>query len=197
VTPIGLDDQLAGIARDWLALDAAGRTVAVTASRNQHVDAPDSTIQHARLHAGDLDPSTAIPIADGEQARVREIVVTRRNDQDLAASTGETVRNRDQWLVVAAAPDGTATVERLDGRAAVTLPAHYVAEHVRLGYAATEHGYQEDTVDVGIALTSSANHPSRAVRRHHQRTRRQQHPRHHRLRRPRRSPRHPRCGPGA
>jgi DNA repair exonuclease SbcCD ATPase subunit len=31
-----------------------------------------------------------------------------------------------------------------------------VAEHVRLGYAATEHGHQGDTVDVGTALTSAA-----------------------------------------
>jgi hypothetical protein len=31
-----------------------------------------------------------------------------------------------------------------------------VAEHVRLGYAATEHGHQGDTVDVGIALASAA-----------------------------------------
>ena len=30
------------------------------------------------------------------------------------------------------------------------------AEHVRLGYAATEHGHQGDTVDVGIALVSTA-----------------------------------------
>ena len=40
--------------------------------------------------------------------------------------------------------------------ATVTLPAEYVTEHVRLGYAATEHGHQGDTVDVGIALTSAA-----------------------------------------
>jgi hypothetical protein len=32
-----------------------------------------------------------------------------------------------------------------------------VAEHVRLGYAATEHGHQGDTVDVGIALISAAS----------------------------------------
>ena len=36
------------------------------------------------------------------------------------------------------------------------LPADYAHEHVRLGYAATEHGYQSDTVDHSIALSSAA-----------------------------------------
>jgi hypothetical protein len=40
------------------------------------------------------------------------------------------------------------------GHGDVSLPADYVGEHVRLGYAATEHGWQSDTVDTAIALTS-------------------------------------------
>ena len=36
------------------------------------------------------------------------------------------------------------------------LPAEYVTEHVRLGYAATEHGYESDTVTIGINLASEA-----------------------------------------
>ncbi len=36
----------------------------------------------------------------------------------------------------------------------MTLPADYVHDHVRLGYAATEHGWQSDTVDTAIAVTS-------------------------------------------
>jgi hypothetical protein len=151
-----LGDHLAGIAHEWLVLSAAGRTVAVTASSNQHVDALNTTIQHARLHAGDLDPAAAVPIAGGEQAHVGEIVVTRRNDRQLTTSDGETVRNRERWLVIAAQSDGALAVERLDGRGSVTLPADYVAEHVRLGYAGTEHGHQGDTVDIGIALASPA-----------------------------------------
>jgi hypothetical protein len=130
--------------------------VAVTASSNQHVDALNNTIQHARLAAGDLDPATAVSIAGGERVHVGEIVVTRRNDRDVRTSTGETVRNRDRWLVRATDLDGGLTVERLDGRGSVTLLAEYVAEHVRPGYAATEHGHQGDTVDIGIALASSA-----------------------------------------
>lgn len=38
----------------------------------------------------------------------------------------------------------------------MTLPADYASEHVRLGYASTEHGNQGDTVDVGIELATVA-----------------------------------------
>ena len=108
IQPGTLDEHLAGIAHDWLTLTAAGRTVAVTASSNQHVDALNNTIQHARLDAGQLDPATAVAIAGGERAHVGEIVVTRRNDRRLTTSIGETVRNRDHWTVTATHPDGRA-----------------------------------------------------------------------------------------
>jgi conjugative relaxase-like TrwC/TraI family protein len=151
-----LEEHLAGIARDWLDLTAVGRTVAITASSNEHVDALNNTIQHARLADGHLDPATAVPIAGSERAHVGEMVVTRCNDRRLTTSADETVRNREQWLVTATDREGGLTVERVDGRGTVTLPADYVADHVRLGYAATEHGHQGDTVDVGIALASAA-----------------------------------------
>ncbi len=36
----------------------------------------------------------------------------------------------------------------------MTLPADYARAHVRLGYAATGHGYQGDTVDVGLGVVT-------------------------------------------
>ena len=47
-------------------------------------------------------------------------------------------------------------MSHLGGHGTLTLPADYVRRHVRLGYAATEHGHQGDTVDVGITLVSTA-----------------------------------------
>ena len=44
---------------------------------------------------------------------------------------------------------------RIDGHSTVTLPASYVAEHVRLGYAATEPGNQSDTQDHSITLATT------------------------------------------
>ncbi len=109
-----------------------------------------------RLTVGDLDPSTAVPIGDGEHAHIGDIVASRRNHRRLCTERGEPVRNRDLWTVVATHGDGAVTVSHLGGHGSVTLPADYTREHVRLGYAATEHGHQGDTVDISIALVSRA-----------------------------------------
>lgn len=42
------------------------------------------------------------------------------------------------------------------GRGTITLPVEYVRQHVRLGYAATEHGYESATVTAGIELACAA-----------------------------------------
>ncbi len=144
------------IARDWLGHHVDGKTVAIVASTNDHVDALNDAIQQVRLTVGDLAPHVAVPIGGREHARVGEIVATRRNDRRLCTERGEPVRSRDRWTVIATHPDGALTVSHLGGHGTVTLPADYSRQHVRLGYAATEHGHQGDTVDIALALVSSA-----------------------------------------
>jgi hypothetical protein len=112
-------------------------------------------VQSARLTAGHLDRNTAAPIAGGEQVHVGDVVATRRNDRTLTSS-GEPVRNRETWTVAGIGADGSMTVTRERGHGTVTLPADYAHEHVRLGYAATEHGYHSDTVDHALALATPA-----------------------------------------
>ncbi len=150
------DEHIDRIAKEWLGLTADGKSSAITATTNQHVDAINGTVQHARLTVGQLDPDAVVRIAGGEHAHLGEVIVTRRNDRELRTSTGEPVRNRDLWVVTATHPDGALTVSHLRGHGTLTLPADYAGRHVRLGYAATEHGHQGDTVDVGITLVSTA-----------------------------------------
>jgi conjugative relaxase-like TrwC/TraI family protein len=150
------DEHLDRIAKEWLGLTAHGKSVAVTASTNEQVDAINDAVQHARLTVGQLDADAVVRIAGGEHAYLGEVIVTRRNDRELRTSLGEPVRNRDRWLVTATRRGGALTVSRLDGHGTITLPADYCREHVRLGYAATEHGHQGDTVDIGIAVVSTA-----------------------------------------
>jgi conjugative relaxase-like TrwC/TraI family protein len=149
-----LDDHLTRIAATWINHHHTGSTLAVIASTNDHVDTINHAIQTARLAAGHLDPTTATRIAASETAYVGDVVATRRNDRRLVTSHGEPVRNRDTWTVTALDRDGSITVSHRAGHGGVTLPADYVREHVRLGYAATEHGWQSDTVHIAIALTS-------------------------------------------
>ena len=130
--------------------------MAVTAATNDHVDLLNHAIQQARLAAGHLDPARAAAVAGGERAHPGDWVATRRNDRTLTTTAGHAVHNRDLWTVEQVHGDGALTVTHRHGHGTVTLPAEYTARHVRLGYAATGHGHQGDTVDVALTLVDGA-----------------------------------------
>ena len=150
-----LDDHLARIATSWIDRHDAGETTAMVASSNDHVDVINAAVQAARLAAGHLDPDLSVVIAGGEQAHPGDVVATRRNDRRLITTAGEPVRNRETWTVTAVHADGALTVTQELGHGTVCLPVEYVRDHVRLGYAATEHGYESATVTAGIELASA------------------------------------------
>jgi conjugative relaxase-like TrwC/TraI family protein len=149
-------DHVERIAREWVGLTRAGRTVAITAATNDHVDAINDAVQRLRLGLGELRPDRRARIGGAEHVNPGDVIVTRRNDRELRTSTGEPVRNRDSWDVVSTHADGSLTVSHRGGHGTLSLPRDYVRQHVRLGYAATEHGNQGETVDVGIQLVSTA-----------------------------------------
>ena len=149
-----LDTHLEAMAQAWIDHHARDETVALVASTNEHVDAINRRVQVVRGAAGHLDPDRGTRIAGGEMAWVGDIVATRRNDRRLVTTTGEQVRNRDTWTVTAIHADGAITVTQQQGHGTLTLPADYVRQHVRLGYAATEHGYQSETATISICLAS-------------------------------------------
>jgi hypothetical protein len=156
ITGGSFNGHLHAVAAEWMTVTASGQSIAITASSNAHVDALNAVIQRVRLAAGHLDPDRVVPIGACESAHVGDVVVTRRNDRQLLTSAGQPVRNRDRWIVTATLTDGALVASHLGGHGDVTLPAAYAREHVRLGYAATEHGHQGDTVDVAYALVTRA-----------------------------------------
>lgn len=149
------DDLAARAAHRWAFATAAGQKVAVVAETNEHVDALNAAIQDLRARQGDLGPDCA-RIAGTEMAHIGDRVVTRRNDRSLLTDRAEPVRNRDRWTVHAVAANGALTLDHDRGHGTVVLPADYVRSHVRLGYAATAHGNQGDTVDLGITIVTAA-----------------------------------------
>ncbi|MGH9286721.1 MAG: MobF family relaxase [Acidimicrobiales bacterium] len=155
VTAGTVEGLVAEAARRWLAHTAAGQRVAVVAETNDHVDALNGAIQRQRRVHGQLG-ARAVRVGGGETAAVGDIVATRRNDRTLRTDRGEPVRNRDLWSVVGVRRDGSLTVSHHNGHGQVTLPANYVRAHVRLGYAATGHGYEGDTVDVSLGVVTAA-----------------------------------------
>jgi hypothetical protein len=150
------DDHVSTIAHRWAAHTAKERTVAVVASTNEHVDALNAAIQQLRIDLGQLDADTSAGIAGGERAMIGDHVVTRRNDRRIVTDHGEPIRNRELWTVTDIGHDGSLTVTANRGHATAVLPVEYIHDHVRLGYAATEHGVQGDTTTIGIELVSTA-----------------------------------------
>ena len=149
-----LVEHLDDIASAWITAHSVGERLAITATTNEQVAAINQTIHEYRDFAGQLGSDWIA--GEGGSFCVGDVIVTRRNERHLHTSTGDTVRNRDYWTVDAITPDGGLAVTRIDGHGTVTLPNGYVAEHVQLGYAATEPGNQSETMDRSITLASGA-----------------------------------------
>lgn len=156
VTAHDVDTHLTAIADAWITHNAEGHRVAVTAETNQQVDALNLAIQSRRRAEGDLDVDRTTRIAGSETVSAGDVIVTRRNDRMLRTDESEPVRNRELWTVDAVNRDGSLAVSRIQGHGTVTLPVDYTRSHVRLGYAATAHGHQGDTVDVSYTLVSTS-----------------------------------------
>ena len=152
VHPGDFQSQLDRIADAWIHHHADDKTVAVTAETNAEVDALNRAIQDTRRDLGHLDERAAAPIAAGETAGLGDLVVTRRNDRTVRTEHGEPVRNRELWRVEAVNVDGSFTLSRQRGQGTVIIPLEYAHQHLRLGYAATAHGHQGDTVDISYTL---------------------------------------------
>ncbi|MGQ0617677.1 MAG: MobF family relaxase, partial [Acidimicrobiia bacterium] len=153
------DDLIDRIARAWVHDHEREHTIAVTAETNAHVDALNTVIQARRRSVGHLDPDHAVVIGGGETASPGDFVVTRRNDRTLRTTAGEPVRNRERWRIESVQTDGSLTLSQDRGHDRVTVPADYARRHLRLGYAATAHGHQGDTVDRSYTLiTPSTSH---------------------------------------
>ena len=101
-----------------------------------------------------------IVLADGLEAAVGDIVVTRKNNSKYMArdSDGKTtgrVKNGDLWNVVEVGVDGSLRIENRTSGGRVVVAADYITDNVQLGYAATVHRSQGMTVGTCHVLTDS------------------------------------------
>ncbi|MBB1496099.1 relaxase domain-containing protein [Propioniciclava sp. MC1595] len=102
---------------------------------------------------GGVRPTRLVALADGSDAAVGDVIITRLNDRRLRTSGTDWVRNGDRWTITGIATNGDLRAIHQTNRQTVILPAAYVTESVELGYACTIHGAQGVTADVlhGIA----------------------------------------------
>jgi len=106
----------------------------------------------AGIPAGPALPTARL--ADGNQASIGELIITRSNDRALRTSSTDWVKNGDRWMVLGIHDAGDLTVAHTQSGRTVRLPAEYVQAFTELGYATTVHTAQGVSVDTMHALAS-------------------------------------------
>ncbi|WP_171018759.1 MobF family relaxase [Rhodococcus sp. Q] len=99
-------------------------------------------------------------LADGLEAAVGDVVVTRKNNSKYVVKTtsGEKkgrVKNGDLWTIAGLGDDGSMMLRNNISGGEVTVAADYIADNVQLGYATTVHRSQGMTVGNCHVLASS------------------------------------------
>ncbi|EWT05263.1 transfer protein Tra [Intrasporangium chromatireducens Q5-1] len=97
---------------------------------------------------------SAVRLADGNDASVGDLIITRANERRLRISPSDWVKNGDRWTVLTVRDDGAVTAQHARNGRIVTLPAEYVTTSVELGYATTVHGAQGVSVEVMHGLAT-------------------------------------------
>jgi conjugative relaxase-like TrwC/TraI family protein len=92
-------------------------------------------------------PDRQVELADGNQASVGDLIITRANDRRLRISATDWVKNGDRWTVLDLTGTGGLRVRHVRNGHIVTLPDNYVETSVELGYATTVHAAQGVTAD--------------------------------------------------
>jgi conjugative relaxase-like TrwC/TraI family protein len=104
--------------------------------------------RRARDHRLDGDvPNAAVRLADGNQASVGDVIITRSNDRRLRLTATDWVKNGDRWTITRIDQKGDLTVRQNRRHLTVRLPIDYVRTSTGLGYASTIHSAQGVSAD--------------------------------------------------
>ncbi|WP_280465824.1 MobF family relaxase, partial [Nocardia brasiliensis] len=144
----------------WTADHLAGRDTIMLAANHTTVTELNARARTDRLARTSSDTGAEVLLVDNLCASVGDTIRTRRNDPQLRLGRLDWVRNGYAWTVTAVHEDGSLTATHLRSGAkpghSVRLPADYVGEHVRLGYATTIDSAQGITADTcHVALTGA------------------------------------------
>ena len=113
--------------------------------------------QRARTHRlNKTRPGREAQLADGNQASVGDVIITRQNDRGLRISATDWVKNGDRWTILHVTQTGALKVRHASSGRIVTLPSRYIAAATQLGYATTVHTAQGVTVDTMHGIATGA-----------------------------------------
>lgn len=146
------DQAVLGYVADRL----AGSSSLLVVQSNEQAAEVSQAVQDRMVAVGAVDRSRVFgSTRDGNTIYRGDVVQARRNDRGAATSSDAgMVANRDMFTVEGVAADGTVLARRVDEpEVTAAFSAAYVAEHVTLGYAGTEHAAEGMSVDTCHALT--------------------------------------------
>jgi AAA domain len=104
--------------------------------------------RRARDHRLDHTPtSSEVRLADGNQASVGDVIITRSNDRRLRLTASDWVKNGDRWTITRIGRRGDLMVRHNRSQLTVRLPSDYVPTSTGLGYASTIHSAQGVSAD--------------------------------------------------
>ena len=104
--------------------------------------------RRAREHRLDGAPAgQEVRLADGNQASVGNVIITRANDRRLRVSATDWVKNGDRWTITRIGRGADLTVRHNRSHLTVRLPFDYVRTSTGLGYASTIHSAQGVSAD--------------------------------------------------
>jgi ATP-dependent exoDNAse (exonuclease V) alpha subunit len=99
-------------------------------------------------------PHAAVRLADGNQASVGDVIITRSNDRRLRLTATDWVKNGDRWTITGIGRRGDLTVRHNRSHLTVRLPIDYVRTSTGLGYATTIHNAQGVSADTMHGLVT-------------------------------------------
>jgi DNA primase catalytic core len=130
----------------WAADIAAGKPSMMTAPTLEQVALLNARARADRLALADTNPGRQVTVAGGEQVSAGDSIISKNNDRRLSLGGTDFVKNGDRWHVSKVHRGGALTVTHLVRGTTIRLPAEYVAQWVRLGYADTAVSVQGRTV---------------------------------------------------
>jgi conjugative relaxase-like TrwC/TraI family protein len=95
-----------------------------------------------------------VRLADGNDASLGDVIITRSNDRRLRLAANDWVKNGDRWTITRVGRRGDLTVRHNRSYRTVRLPADYVQASTGLGYATTIHAAQGVTADTMHGLAT-------------------------------------------
>ncbi|NGP05757.1 relaxase domain-containing protein [Rhodococcus sp. 14C212] len=156
----GMAHELADMVFDAYVADVeAGRVALMVAPTNDLVRALNEKAA-GYYRANGVVSGPGIVLADGLEAAVGDVVVTRKNNSKYVVKHADgtragRVKNGDLWTVAAIGDDGSLRLRNNISGGEVTVAADYLTDNVHLGYATTVHRSQGMTVGSCHVLAAS------------------------------------------